>query len=81
MVERYGFIPSESGTQNVQGLSTFLSDFVLNLGPITKKNGANDGIMEWSEAGEQLPLVPVHASDSIVTVPEASRPSVSSIVQ
>jgi hypothetical protein len=79
MVERYGFIPSESGTQSVRGLSTFLSDFVLNLGPITKEDGAYDGIMEHAEAGEQLPLMPVHASNSIVTVSEVPAASVSSI--
>ena len=64
MVEHYGFIPSDSGTQNVQGLSTFLSDFVLNVGPLTRENGGYDDAVEQAVVGEQLPLMPVANSYS-----------------
>jgi hypothetical protein len=75
MVEHYGFIPSDSGTQNIRGISTFLSDFVLNVGPLARENGGYDDV-ERAVVGEQLPLMPFHTSSNIVTVPEEPGPSI-----
>ena len=58
MVKHYGFIPSESGTQDVRGLSRFLSDFVLNVGPLAREDGGYDAV-EQAEVREQLLLMPV----------------------
>jgi hypothetical protein len=66
MVERYGMIPAESETTNIRGLSTFLSDFVLDVGPLAKKADRYYDALERAEVPEQYPLVPERISQSVV---------------
>jgi hypothetical protein len=75
MIARYGYIPTpETSTPDLRGLSLFLSDFIVDTGPLRKRD---DDLLDVQEGNAVNRDEEIASSDPSLKIPLLGNPSTS----